>query len=99
MDLMPSKERLSVSVDSSLAAAGRAAVAAGRSDSLSAWVSAALARQAEHDARLDALDAFFEEYEAEHGAFTREEMDAARRRFSENATVVRGTAGTRGTAA
>lgn len=87
---MPLKDRLSVSVDADLVEAGRAAVRAGQSPSLSAWVSSALERQSQHDARLEALDAFFAEYEEEHGAFTEAEMDAARRRFRERATVVRG---------
>lgn len=88
---MATKERLSVSVDPHLVAAGRAAVAAGRSESLSAWVSAALERQSQHEARLQAMDEFFAHYEAEHGAITREEMDAARRSFREKAIVVRGS--------
>lgn len=86
---MTTKHRLSVSVDADFVEAGRAAVRAGRSPSLSAWVSAALERQSQHDARLLALDAFFVEYEEEHGEFTAEEVDAARRRLRERATLVR----------
>lgn len=88
--IVATKERLSVSVDPHLVAAGRAAVAAGRSESLSAWVSAALERQSQHEARLRAMGEFIAHYEAEHGAITREEMDAARRSFRETAIVVRG---------
>ncbi len=60
---------------------------AGRSESLSAWVNAALVRQAAHERRLRALDEFSAVYEEENGAITREEMDAARRRFDERATT------------
>jgi hypothetical protein len=87
---MATKERLSVSIDPGLVAAGRVAVSEGRSENLSAWVSAALTAQAAHDQRLRALDAFFGAYEAEHGAFTPEEMLAAQRRFRQEAIVVRG---------
>lgn len=87
---MATKERLSVSIDPELVEAGRAAVSAGRSDSLSAWVSTALERHAAHERRLVALDEFFAQYEAEHGAITEEEMQAAQRHFRERAIVVRG---------
>lgn len=87
---MATKERLSVSIDPHLIEAGRAAVKAGRSDSLSAWVNEALERQAAHERRLRALDEFFGAYEEEHGEITAAEMEAARRRFKERAIVVRG---------
>lgn len=89
---MKIKQRLSASVDAELLAAGRAAVAAGEAANLSAWVSAALRRQADHDARLRALDEFLAAYEAEHGAFTDDEIAAASRRARKGAVVVRGTA-------
>ena len=92
MILMSVKERLSVSVDGDHAAAGRAAVAEGRSESLSAWVNEALARHAAHERRLRALDAFFAAYEAEHGEITAEEMVAAKRHYQQRAVVVRGAA-------
>lgn len=87
---MATKERLSVSIDPHLVEAGRAAVEAGRSESLSAWVNQALERQAAHERRLRALDDFFVAYEQEHGEITEEEMSAARRRAKERAVVVRG---------
>ncbi len=90
MLLMATKERLSVSIDPHLVEAGRAAVEAGRSDSVSAWVNEALERQAAHERRLRALDELFGAYEEEHGEITVAEMDAARRRFKERAIVVRG---------
>ncbi len=90
MIVMATKERLSVSVDPELVAAGRAAVAAGRSESLSAWVSTALERQSQHEARLQAMEAFLAQYEAENGTITQEEMDAAQRSAKERSIVVRG---------
>lgn len=87
---MSPRERLSASVDADLLAAGRAAVAAGRAESLSAWVSDALRRQADHDRRMLALDEFLDAYEAEHGVITEREMDEAVRRGRSRAVVVRG---------
>jgi hypothetical protein len=55
------------------------AVAAGRAANVSAWVNEALHRQAEHDRRMQALDAFIDAYEAEHGVITEEEIGAASR--------------------
>jgi hypothetical protein len=46
---MTNRERLSATVEAELLAAGRAAVAEGRAESLSAWVNDALRRQADHD--------------------------------------------------
>lgn len=90
MVVMATKDRLSVSVDAKHVAAGRAAVAAGRSESLSAWVSAALERQAEHETRMRALDELFTDYEARFGVITDEEVEAARRSSKERAIVIRG---------
>ena len=87
---MASRERLSATVDRELLAAGRAAVAEGRAESLSAWINEALRRQADHDRRMQAFDAFLAEYEAEHGTITDEEIEAAARRARARATVVRG---------
>jgi hypothetical protein len=84
------KRRLSASVDAALVAAGEAAVARGDAPNLSAWVSAALERQIEHDTRLRALDDFLRAYEAEHGKITDEEIEAARRDAKARAIVVRG---------
>ena len=86
---MSTRERLSATVEAELLAAGRAAVAAGRADSLSAWVNDALRRQLEHDQRLRAFDEFLAEYEAEHGEITEEEMAEARRQDRAKARVVR----------
>lgn len=87
---MARKQRLSASVDADLIAAGQAAVAAGTSESLSAWVSEALRRQAEHDRRLAALGAVLADFEAEHGAISDAEIEDASRWARERAVVVRG---------
>ncbi|MEZ5235680.1 MAG: hypothetical protein AB7W59_03855 [Acidimicrobiia bacterium] len=86
---MTTRERLSASVEADLLAAGRAAVAEGRAESLSAWVNEALRRQTAHDERLRALDDLLGAYEAEHGVITAEEMDAASRRARGRAVIVR----------
>lgn len=88
---MKGKQRLSASVDAELLAAGRAAVAEGRAESLSSWVNDALRLQADHDQRMRALDSFLAAYEAEHGVITEEEMNEAARRARARATVVRGS--------
>src|SRR5437016_5136151 len=93
---MTSRQRLSATVEAELLAAGRAAVADGRAESLSAWVNAALRRQADHDRRMRALDDFLETYEAEHGEISEEEMRAATRRTRARATVVRTPTAERG---
>lgn len=86
---MAPKQRLSASVDEDLINAGQAAVQAGRAESLSAWVNEALRRQAEHERRLRALDAFIADYEAEHGAFTDAEIAETTRRMRARAITVR----------
>ena len=86
---MTQRERLSATIEAGLLAAGRAAVADGRAESLSAWVNDALRRQAEHDRRIRALDDFLVAYEAEHGTITEQEMQDATRRSRSRAVVVR----------
>lgn len=86
---MTKRERLSATVESELLAAGRAAVAEGRAESLSAWVNDAFRRQADHDRRMRALDEFLSAFEAEHGEITGEEVQAATRRARSRAVVVR----------
>lgn len=87
---MKGKQRLSVSVDAELVEVGRAAVGDDRAESMSAWVNDALRLKVDHDQRMQALDRFLAEYEAEHGEITGEEMDEAARRARARATVVRG---------
>ncbi|MDQ1515526.1 MAG: hypothetical protein QOE80_1356 [Actinomycetota bacterium] len=86
---MTVRERLSATVEAQWLAAGRAAVAEGRAESLSAWVNDALRRQADYDRRMQALDDFLAAYEAEHGEITEEEMREAERRSRSRAVVVR----------
>ncbi len=89
---MSSKQRLSASVDAELVAAAHAAVAAGRAESVSAWVNDALRRQLEHERRLVALGEYLAAYEAEHGEITEDEMRSAARHAESRAVVVRGRA-------
>jgi hypothetical protein len=85
------KERLTVTVDRWLVEAANAAVAAGRADSLSAWVNLALAEQAAKERRLAALAALISEYEAKHGVITDAELAAQQRADRRNAIVIRGS--------
>jgi hypothetical protein len=84
------KERLTVTVDPELVDAGNRAVAAGRAESLSGWVNAALADRAARDRRLEALAAAIADYEAEFGEITQEEIADLQRADREDSVVVRG---------
>ena len=84
------KERLTVTVDPELIAAGAAAVEAGRADSLSGWVNQALAERAERDRKLAALDDAITAYEARAGSITDEELREQQRVDRAGAVVVRG---------
>jgi hypothetical protein len=86
---MTNRQRLSATVEADLLAAGRAAVAEGRVDNLSAWVNGGLRRQADHDRRMRALDDFLDAYEAEHGEISEDEMRDATRRTRGRAVVIR----------
>lgn len=86
---MSKKRRLSASVDSTLFEAAERAVSRGRADSLSAWVNDALALKVERDRALEALADFIDEYEAEHGEITAEEIRNARRRAASRGVGVR----------
>lgn len=86
------KRRLSASVDADLIHAAEAAVAAGRIETVSAWVNDALRLKLEHDRRLLALAEYIKRYESEHGAITPEEMRSAARRARARAIPVRGPA-------
>lgn len=93
---MSGKQRLSASVDADLLHIAQEAVASGRAESLSAWVNQALRLKAEHDKKMEDLEHFIAEYEAEHGEITAEEIAAASRRAKGRATVVRGAPGSVG---
>jgi Arc/MetJ-type ribon-helix-helix transcriptional regulator len=87
---MHDKVRLTASVDPEQLAAAREAVAAGRADSVSAWVNEAMRRQAALESRLAAMAALIAAHEAEHGVITDDEMLDASRWARERAVVVRG---------
>lgn len=84
------KRKISATVDPALAEAGDAAVAAGATESFSAWVNEALARQVDHQRRLTALAEFVAQHEAEHGVITDAEIAATTKRLRSKATTVRG---------
>jgi len=84
------KQRLTVTVDPELVEAGNRAVATGAADSVSGWVSAALAEKVRRDQRLENLRAAIADYEVEFGAISTGEMEAQRRADREDAVVVRG---------
>jgi hypothetical protein len=86
------RERLSATVEGELLEAGRAAVAEGRAESVSAWVNDALRLKADHDRRMRALDDFIAAYEKEHGVISDDEIRQAKRRARARAVVVRGSA-------
>lgn len=86
------KDRLTVSVDADLAAAGAVAVAEGRAASLSAWVNEALADKAAKDRRLVALADAVAAYEVEHGAIDPQEISQQVRADRDAAAAVRARA-------
>jgi hypothetical protein len=89
--MTPRKQRLTITVDPELVEAGNRAVASGAAESLSAWVSTALAEKSRRDQQLAQLHKAIADYEAEFGEITAEEMHAQRREDSEGAVVVRGS--------
>jgi hypothetical protein len=95
------RERITVTVDAEWIAAGAAAVAEGRADSVSAWVSQAMAEKAANDRRLRFLDLAIADYEAEFGVITDEEMDEQERLDRQSAAEFRAECAARraGTAA
>jgi hypothetical protein len=84
------KRRITVTVDPELVEAGRRAVASGAADSLSGWVSTALADRARRDEQLALLADAIADYEAEFGEITTEEIAVRRRADRADAVVVRG---------
>lgn len=83
------KERLSVTVDADLIRFGNMLVLDGRAESLSAWVNTVLRAALERDEKLQAMDRYFKEYEAEHGEITEADMIEAERRMQARAIHVR----------
>lgn len=86
------KQRLTVTVDPELIGAGNEAVASGRADSMSGWVTTALAEKVSRDAKLAALRDAVADYEAEFGQITADELASQGRADRKTARVVRGTA-------
>lgn len=84
------KERLTVTVDPELVAAGNDAVAEGRAESLSAWVNTALAEKFAKERKLAALAKAVAAYEAEFGEIGPQELAEQARADRESAVVVRG---------
>lgn len=84
------KERLTVTVDPALIAAGNDAVAEGRAESLSAWVNAALAERVAKERALAALAHAIAAYEEEYGEISARELADQARADRESAIVVRG---------
>lgn len=84
------KQRLTITVDPELVEAGSRAVAEGGADSLSGWVSAALAEKVARDERLAHLRAAIAGYEAEFGEITADEIATQQRADRAGAIVVRG---------
>ena len=89
--MIPRKERLTVTVDPALIRAGSKAVRAGRAESLSGWVNAALAERVEKERRLLALAEAVAAHEAEFGEITEAELRAQERADRRHAVVVRGS--------
>jgi ribonuclease HII len=83
------KQRLTVTVDPELVEAGNRAVVNGDADSLSAWVSSALADKICRDQQLEHLQAAITDYEAEFGEITADEIVTQRRADREDAVVIR----------
>ena len=81
-------QRLSATVDADVLDAGRRAVEQGRATSLSAWVEAALRRQAAADERTVALDAWVADVAAEDGRLTDGDVAAAEQRAEREALRV-----------
>lgn len=83
------KQRLTVTVDPELVEAGQRAVEAGRAESVSGWVSAALDDKIRRDRKLALLAAAVADYEHEFGEITADEIHAQQRADREDAVVVR----------
>lgn len=95
--MTPRKRRLTVTVDPELAEAGNRAVAEGGADSLSGWVSSALAEKVRRDEKLAHLRVAIADHEREFGQISDEEIATRRRADREDAVVVRGAKTSSGT--
>jgi hypothetical protein len=89
---MSTKARMTVTLDQSLFEAAQNAVDEGRSPSLSAWVSRAIAERIDKERRLAALAEAVAAYEAEFGVISEHEIAEQIRADRAAAVVVRGSA-------
>ena len=71
-----SKLRITITVDAALHEEASIAVAAGKADSISAWVGEAIEDRLARDRRLATLASLVADHEAEHGVITDEELAA-----------------------
>ncbi len=83
------KRRVTVTVDQDLVDEAAAAVASGQAESVSAWVSGAMAQRRERDRRLGELAALVSAYEAEHGVISDEELAAQAQADRDSAASIR----------
>ena len=83
------KSRITISVDRRYVQAAKEAVRLGEADSVSAWVEKAMAERAENDTHLRGLRQLLADYEAQHGAFTPEELAESERQAMQDAERVR----------
>ncbi len=80
-----------MTVDRALLDAAQEAVSTGRAQSVSSWVSVALAERMAKERRLSALADAIATYEAEHGEISEQEMVEQARADRTAAVVVRGS--------
>src|SRR5262249_19934118 len=78
-----------VTVDDELVEQVAAAVEAGESESVSAWINQAMEECTAHERQLAVWDELIAEYEAEHGAFTDEELAAQAQADRDEAAALR----------
>ena len=83
------KRRVTVTVDEALLEEANTAVRHGRAESVSAWVSEAMAEHHEREQRLVLLGGLINEYEDEHGVITDEELAEQRQLDRDAAATVR----------
>lgn len=83
------KRRLTVTVNPELVEAGKRTVEAGDAASVSSWVNAALEEKIQRDNKLRLLSLAIEDFEAEFGEITEEEIAAQKRLDRAQALSVR----------
>ena len=86
------KCRVTITVDQDVADEVAAAVEAGPGGSVSAWVAEAMRERLERDQRLAMLSALLDDYEAEHGVLTDDEVAEQVQRDRDAAAATRARA-------